>query len=373
MVEIATPTTNAGFNADWASPPGDLIEEVLEERGWTRAELAQRLDFSAKHVNELLKGRAPITADTAERLERVLGHDAGFWLRLEANYQKDLVRLQQLDELASQKDWLKELPLRWMQGEGWVDTCSHAGQQVSACLKFFAVASIDAWRQRYGQPLAVYRTSKSYATQQGALASWLRRAETQAASITCRPYEAKAFREALQAIRPLSCEADPTVFVQQLQALAGAAGVAVVFVPAPPGCRVSGATQWLSPDRALIALSLRHKTNDHLWFTLFHEAGHILKHGKKATFVDGLDGVDEEHEAEADRFAADQLIPPAAAQKLQGLRSEQELKAAATALGIAPGIVVGRMQHEGWLPRTHLNGLKVSYHWLGDVKKSHQR
>ena len=86
----------------------------------------------------------------------------------------------------------------------------------------------------------------------------------------------------------------------------------------------------------------------------------------KATHVDGLDGVDVEHEAEADRFAADQLIPPAAAQKLQGLRSEQELMAAATALGISPGIVVGRMQHERWLPRTHLNGLKVSYHWPGE-------
>jgi Zn-dependent peptidase ImmA (M78 family) len=136
---------------------------------------------------------------------------------------------------------------------------------------------------------------------------------------------------------------------------------------------VSGATQWLSPDRVLIALSLLNKTNDHLWFTLFHEAGHILKHGKKATFVDGLDGVDVEHEAEADRFAADQLIPPAAALKLKGLRTEQKLKAAATALGIAPGIVVGRLQHEGWLPRTHLNGLKVSYQWLEDVRKSHQR
>jgi HTH-type transcriptional regulator/antitoxin HigA len=93
-------TGAATFNADWASPPGDLIEEVLEEFGWTRAELAQRLDFSAKHVNELLKGRATITADTAERLERVLGHDAGFWLRLEANYQQDLVRLQQVSDYA---------------------------------------------------------------------------------------------------------------------------------------------------------------------------------------------------------------------------------------------------------------------------------
>jgi addiction module HigA family antidote len=367
MIETATPTTNASFNADWASPPGDLIEEVLEEYGWTRAELAQRLAFSAKHVNELLKGRASITADTAERLERVLGHDAGFWLRLEANYQQDLVRLQQLDALASQKDWLKELPLNWLQKQGWVEACSHKGQQVAACLKFFAVASVDAWRQRYGQPLAVYRTSKSFATEQGALASWLRRSEMQAAAIPCRPYDAKAFRAALSEMRSLSCEADPSAFAPKLQSLAAAAGVAVVFVPAPPKCRVSGATQWLSPDRALIALSLRHKTNDHLWFTLFHEAGHILKHGKKATFVDGLDDGDAEQEAEADRFAADQLIPPSAALKLQGLRSEQEVKAAAKALGIAPGIVVGRMQHEKWLPRTHLNGLKVSYRWPEEV------
>lgn len=143
----------------------------------------------------------------------------------------------------------KELPLRWMQVQGWIDTCSHAGQQVSACLNDFAVASIEAWRERCGQPLAVCRSSKSYATQQGTLASWLCRAETQAASIACRPYAAKAFRTALQEIRALSCEADPSMFVPQLQALAGATGVAVVFVPAPPGCRVSGATQWLNLDR----------------------------------------------------------------------------------------------------------------------------
>jgi addiction module HigA family antidote len=91
--DIATTT----FNADWASPPGDIIEEFLEERGWTKAQLAVRLDFSPKHVNEILKGRAAITAETAERLERVLGSTADFWLRLESNYQQDLVRVQQLE------------------------------------------------------------------------------------------------------------------------------------------------------------------------------------------------------------------------------------------------------------------------------------
>ena len=356
----ATTTT---FAADWASPPGAIIEEFLEERGWTKAELAVRLDFSPKHVNELLKGRAAITAETAERLERVLGSTSGFWMRLESNYQQDLVRLQQLEQLASQKAWLKELPLSWMKKRGWVEAYDHAGKQVEECLKFFAVASVEAWQEQYGKPLAIYRTSPSFETQQGAVVSWLRRAELKAATIDCRLYEPKAFKSVLVEIRSLTLEPEPTVFVPQLQSLAAGAGVAVVFVPAPPKCRVSGATKWLTSDRALIALSLRHKSNDHLWFTLFHEAGHIIKHGKKATFVDGLDGVDEVHEAEADRFASDQLIPPAAAQKLQGLRSEQEVKAAAKAIGIAPGIVVGRMQHEGWLPHTHLKGLKVSYRW----------
>jgi HTH-type transcriptional regulator/antitoxin HigA len=98
MVETITPTTNANFNADWASPPGDLIEEVLEEHGWTRAELAQRLAFSPKHVNELLKGRASITADTAERLARYFGGDAASWLALQADY--DLKTLATRDDIA---------------------------------------------------------------------------------------------------------------------------------------------------------------------------------------------------------------------------------------------------------------------------------
>jgi addiction module HigA family antidote len=74
-------------------PPGELIEVVLEEIGWTRAKLAQRLDFSAEGVDDLLRGRTAITEATAEDLANVLGHTASFWLRPEPNYQNDLVRI----------------------------------------------------------------------------------------------------------------------------------------------------------------------------------------------------------------------------------------------------------------------------------------
>jgi Zn-dependent peptidase ImmA (M78 family) len=126
---------------------------------------------------------------------------------------------------------------------------------------------------------------------------------------------------------------------------------------------VHGATRWIGPDRAILALTLRYKSNDQLWFSLFHEAAHILKQSKKLLVLEGSEALDPELEREADRFASDFLIPPAEAARLRGLRSAAEVEQAARRIGIAPGIVVGRMQKEGWLPWKNLNGLKVSYEW----------
>ena len=73
------------------------------------------------------------------------------------------------------------------------------------------------------------------------------------------------------------------------------AGVAVVFVQELPNTGISGSTQWLTPTKALVQLSLRYKTDDQLWFTFFHEAGHILAHGKRQVFLE-TDQKDREEE-----------------------------------------------------------------------------
>jgi HTH-type transcriptional regulator/antitoxin HigA len=354
------------FTPDWVSPPGDTLADLLEERDWTQAELAQRTGFTRKHINDLLKGRAGITAETAERLELVFEAPASFWLEREAQYQRALAHRDQLDRLAESAPWLKMLPLAWMKAQGWVETCSNEGAQVAAALRFFAVASVDAWNDQYQRPLAAFRGSPRFERRVGAVAAWFRAAEREAQAVDARPFDAARFDAALQTIRGLTREADPAVFTPKLQAACAACGVVVVFVPAPPKCPVSGATRWLAPDKALLVLSLRHKTNDHLWFTFFHEAAHLILHGKKLVFIDGLNGLDREREAEADRFAADRLIPASVAPTLRGLRSQTEVEQVAEALGIAPGIVVGRMQHERWLPQDHLNGLKVRYAWASD-------
>lgn len=352
------------FEPDWLSPPGDTIADVLEECGWSQAEFAQRIGYTTKHVNQLIRGKAPINEDTALRLERVLGSSARFWLQRETEYREALARRAEQETLSLESAWLAELPLDDMIRFRWLSDYRHnTAAQVGECLSFFGVASVAAWRKRYIAPLAAFRASHKYEKQSGAVAAWLRQGERRAASIDSAPFDRKAFRQILGELRDLTNEPDPAVFVPKMTALCASAGVAVVLEPAPHGCPVSGAVRWLTPETALLMLSLRYKTNDQLWFPFFHEAGHLLLHGKRLMYLEIEGELADGDEAEADVFARDFLIPPGKATELQGMRSEAAVVEFARQVGIAPGIVVGRTQKEGWLPWKNLNGLKVRYAW----------
>lgn len=346
------------------SPPGETLADLLEEHGLSQSELAGRMGRPIKTINEVIKGKVSITRETAIQLERVLGAPADFWLTREARYQEWLARAEEFECMKEHVGWLKELPLADMVRFGWLARASSKPEQVRACLSFFGVASVGAWRDRYEIPCAAFRTSKKVASSAGAIAAWLRQGEVEAARIASKPYDAQRFRESLFGLRRLTRENALERVIPALRDAAAACGVAVCFVPTPAGCPASGATRWLSPTKAALQLSLRYKTNDHFWFTFFHEAGHILRHGKRMLFLESMDGLDAELESEADRFASDVLIPPATAPRLAELGwSKDAVTAFAEEIGIAPGIVVGRLQKEGHLPWSHLNALKVSYVW----------
>ncbi len=359
---MTEPTTT--FQPDWISPPGDTIFDLLEEKGWSQAELAQRTGYSKKHINQLINGNATIAEETAIILERVLGSNARFWLNREVQYREALAREEEFKSLEQHTGWLKELPLSDIVKFGWVEKQSQKARQVAACLKFFGVATVDAWRQQYTKPLAAFKASNKFSKNGAAVSAWLRQGERTADHIECSPYNKPAFKQVLQTVRSLTNEADPERFVPQLTELCASVGIAVVFEQTPKGCPVTAATKWLSPEKALIMLSLRHKTNDHLWFAFFHEAAHILLHGKKMTFLE-MKGLNDQQEEEADRFAKDWLIPPKQAKALKFIRhTYAEVEAFAEHLGIAPAIVVGRMQNEGLLPWKLLNKVKVRYQWV---------
>lgn len=194
------------------------------------------------------------------------------------------------------------------------------------------------------EPATSFRKSQCFATKPGPTATWLRLGELEAQKIRTRPYNKNAFKTALAEIRKLTVK-PPEVFQTRLAELCAKAGVAVVFVSGIRGCPAYGAARWLTPHKALIQLSLRGKSNDHLWFSFFHEAGHILNDPKKEVFIDSGQEEDEREEW-ANRFARDSLIPPSKAPELSSLRTSQAIEAFARSIGIAPGIVVGRIQKE---------------------------
>jgi HTH-type transcriptional regulator/antitoxin HigA len=129
---------------------------------------------------------------------------------------------------------------------------------------------------------------------------------------------------------------------------------------------VSGLTRWLSKDKALIQLSLKYKTDDQVWFTFFHEAGHILLHGKRSVFIECPGRADTPEEREADAFARDFLIPPSYRARLPLLKSKAAIQSFARELGVSPGIVVGRLQHDHLLQPSFCNDLKVKLRWADD-------
>jgi hypothetical protein len=180
----------------------------------------------------------------------------------------------------------------------------------------------------------------------------------------CRPFDNRALKTVLQELRELTLDPSPASFVPKLQDACSRQGVAVVFVPAPKRCPASGATRWLTPDKAVVQLSLRYKSNDHLWFTFFHEMAHILLHGKRLVFIEGDAAREPEHEAEADEFACNLLIPREAALRLGSLaESKVAVRKFAKEIGVAAGIVVGRLQKDGLIDWSHMNDLKLRYDW----------
>jgi HTH-type transcriptional regulator/antitoxin HigA len=365
---------DAPFAPDWVSPPGDTIADVLEERGWTQAELARRLGYTEKHVSQLINGKAAITEDTASRLECVLGSTAGFWLRKEATYRERLERQQFAQRCAGWVDWLDRLPIKELMAQGAVAKARLVEKNkpalVEAGLRFFGVASPGEWESVYVSDLkAQYRRSRAEQSDLAAIATWLRLGEKRAEGWDAPKFDRARFENALGEIRVLTTQ-PPEVFEPQMKRLLRDAGVTLALVPAIPRAHVSGVARWLSPSRPLIQLSLYGKTNDRFWFTFFHEAAHILLHGtsaqdRKVVFLDDPDGGESENrlEHEANRWAADFLIPPEHAGELPLLKAKASVLAFAKRLSIHPGIVVGRLQHDGLIQPAWMNDLKVSFRW----------
>ncbi len=352
------------YKPDYSIPPGWVLKERLEVLDMSQAEFARRCGRSAKLISEIIAGNAPIDSETALQFEKVLGLNASIWLGIETEYRLRLAQEAEAEKAASYAKWAKSFPIAELVKRNAIAKPSSDADAVSKLLAFFGVASEDAWQRKYGAANVAYRHSPSFTSDDKALATWLRIGEVQAEREECVAYHKADFKQALKQIRRLT-QTPTAATLHEAQRICKDSGVVLVFVKPLPKTALSGASWWLSPRKAIIQLSARDKMDDQLWFSLFHEAAHLLFHSKKSVFIHETNSAIADIEAEANTWAANFLVPRRHWERFiaSSVFSESVVRRFAKEQGIAPGLVVGRLQHEGLLPWSHLNGLKVKLEW----------
>ena len=330
------------------------------------------MDLTAEGVSDLLRGRSTVTIAVARRLSNVLGASVEYWMSRDYQYRQDSRRFHEVEE-----EWLRQLPLGDMIKFEWLSPPPLPSEELAACLRFFGVSSVLEWRENYGglQEMVVFRLSPSFDSRHESVAAWLRQGEIEAERIECRPWHPGRFRESLSQIRTLTRQKYPARFIPALQEVCSEHGVAVVVVRSPSGCRASGATRFITNKKAILQLSFRYLTDDHFWFTFFHEAGHLILHGEKHFFSSLLEGQKpwilegtevpvSEEEQDANHFAATTLIPQEFQRELLTVPTDgKALIRFAHRIGVSPGVVVGQLQHYGRVGYDQLNGLKRRFAW----------
>jgi Zn-dependent peptidase ImmA (M78 family)/plasmid maintenance system antidote protein VapI len=357
---------DTSFQPDWFSKPGDTLLTLMERHELTSESLAAKLGCTNAVIGGLLAGTVAIDADLALALAKHVGGTPHFWTARQAKYQDALSRAVEAVPASTAAEWIKLFPHSDLAKSGWIKQTRKRDELIKTYLAYFGVNDPTEWEDRYAGffKLIAFRTSPTFRSKAGPLSVWLRQGEIKAAQVECAPWNPKALRERLENLRVLTKAKNPAYFLPRIRLICADVGVAVVFVRAPHGCSASGATRFVSPKKAILILSFRHLSDDHFWFTFFHEIGHLLLHKQTLTFIDGEEKVKNRMEKEANEFSERVLIPIHRREELLGLKPRRDsIIRFAYSIGVSPGVVVGQLQHHKAIGQGQLNFLKRRFDW----------
>ena len=354
-------TNDNKYVADIAIPPGETILEMLETYNMTQVELAARMGFSKKHVNEIIKGKARITAETAVILERIFSLSASFWLNLETDYREALARIKEKKRNEEEETIAQTLPYAEMANKGWVAKTRLLNDKINNLRNFFRVSNLTIIKNTPTYSVA-FRTTQATKASELALAAWLEKGRRLANDIDTKPFSKEKLEGYIPEFRKMTKE-NTGSFYTKLENMLANCGVAFVLVPHLGKTYAHGAVSWLSKDKVMMQLSLRYRYSDIFWFSFFHELGHILLHGKREDYIEWDDEEKSEIELQADDFAANTLIPEKEYNNFikKGNFNKIAIINFADKIEISPGILVGRLQHDNIIEYYKYYGLKTQY------------
>lgn len=344
-----------------AVPPGATIKDQLEYRGMSQKEFAARMNMSQKHISKLINGEVQLTPETAVLLETVLSVPAEYWNKLEAGYREKLIKVRLENEMEEDIQIAKNLPYSEMVKLGWIEGTRDPKEKVIRLRRYFELVNLMLLGDGKITNIACRRlaiTEKSDL----ALIAWAQEAKLKARDIKTSRLDIKKVRNAIPSIRKLTV-LDSEDFIPKLNAILADCGIALVYLPHLKGSFLQGAT-FLDGNRAVIGMTSRGKDADIFWFSLFHEIAHIV-----LGHIGNEDGTTDEEEKTADTWATNTLISEEDFNRFRCNNdySKKSVASYAESLGIAPGILVGRMQHEGLIEYSMLNDLKAKYEITASV------
>ena len=312
----------------WHVPsPGSELAEKLEEMGLDANDLAARMGYTPKAVNDILQGNSRITPDVAIMLEMITEIPADYWLRRQMSYDEFLSRERVKASLSDQPLWRKSFPPE-LNARDWVEKGKNDDKTGLSLLKFFAVASPQAWDGYYknAKLKVAFRISLAEVKDPYATSAWIRRGEILADRDPMEKQEQIPVRKRLKAALPeiiafaaankeLPKSAKKITYTTPeaevvddcmtgLQELCRKIGIRVLFVQNFKCAPIHGMYRWYK-DVPLIQLHDRFKKRETMWFTFFHELAHVLYHGKKGICLQNIEITHHhpEKEDEANCFA----------------------------------------------------------------------
>lgn len=357
--------TDTVFISDMAIPPGEYLEEVLEDSGISQAELARRMGRPPQAINEIVKGEKAITPETALQLEQVLGVSAQFWSNLEVEFRLILAKQQQKKDINLEKSLVSKFPYLQLSKLNLVEQTRDNLKKVVELRKFFGVSSLKNIRT-VKEFAPAFRQQEKSTTSQESLAAWLRAGHIIADKREVNIFNKEKLEHSIPKLRELTNVTEPNELIKKITGVLADCGVILALVPTFPKSYTTGATFWIGKNKAVIMMSLRGAWSDIFWFSLFHEIGHILLHDKRVTFLENgkLDLQYQKQELEADNYSQKSLIPfePYNEFLKNGDFSSLSINNFSEKIGIFPGIVTGRLQHDKKLPQT-IHHHRIRYKW----------
>lgn len=329
--------------------PGETIKELLEENNLTQDDLARKLKVNVKTINEMINGKGVITNDTAFKLGFIFDLPASFWNNLEFNYRKKLKEIEDEEKIKQEYELIKEV-YNEIANRNWVPKTSNKKEKVENIKKYLRITDFDSIEDEY-QKIAC-RKSKIKNFSKINLILWVQYALREANNIEVIDFDKGKIMNSINEIKDLTKYDNQIEARKKLKEWGKENGIIIIYNKQLKNTAIQGIAKWITPSKALIALSDRRKRVDTFWFTFMHELGHLLYGRKKEFYLDTEELIFiKDEEDMANDFAKRKLVDKKQYNELLkniiiSRNMKKDILNFANKNNIAPDIVVGFLEHD---------------------------